>query len=359
MLVTPATAVNPSITLSVPMPPNTCTSMQVLAGPSLASPSSAPSHLLVGTTDSTSPQGSSLPHGHTDPPGDNPLEAIDLQALITSTDFDTLPPLHTIHAAVGNKLQMDVVKMPAAIMQMAFNSIYILLSMLTTAALDRTRSNDNLRYKKMPFGNGDGKQSLDDSFFPPEDTLNTATFLQAYQNWLSVVDKIANAALAKGWHCHHVRMLADTSFTAHLPASRILDRMLCMQFTDKPFLVDPNDPMYFAMFERAWNSISHQASSYLDSHSSRYTAAPDPAATSHSMRYSPYDKDHMWSGNSFREIRKPAHSTLSVPSSVSGVMIDSLTNLLLDSRGVFPRGMHHHQWIILLGAYTIINGLST
>ncbi|KAF8518576.1 hypothetical protein JB92DRAFT_3112889 [Gautieria morchelliformis] len=34
-------------------------------------------------------------------------------------------------------------------------------------------------------------------------------------------------------------------------------------------------------------------------------------------------------------------------------------HLLLDSRGVFPRGMHHHQWIILLGAYTIINGLST
>ncbi|KAF8515304.1 hypothetical protein JB92DRAFT_3156074 [Gautieria morchelliformis] len=174
-------------------------------------------------------------------PTDNPLEAIeaiDLQALIATAgdptalasllhakslpvDFDTLPPLHTIQSATGNKLQMDVVKMPAAIMQMV---------------------NDNLRYKKIPFGNGVGKQSLDDSFFPAENSLDTATFLQAYQNWLSVVDKLADAALAKGWHCHHARMLADIAFAQHLSAWRMLDRTLRAQFTDKPFLVDPNDP---------------------------------------------------------------------------------------------------------------------
>ncbi|KAF8515934.1 hypothetical protein JB92DRAFT_2716426 [Gautieria morchelliformis] len=199
--------------------------------------------------------------------------------------------------------------MPAAIMQMAFNGIYIPLSMLTTAALDRIRSNDNLRYKKIPFGNGVGKQSLDDSFFPVEDSLDTATFLQAYQNWLSVVDKLADAALAKGWHCHHARMLADTAFAQHLSAWRVLDRTLRAQFTDKPFLVDPNDPTYFAMFERARNSIPQRAISYSDARpprSSRHMFSPDPLAVSHSPRYAPYDKDRPRSGNSFRESRKPA-----------------------------------------------------
>ncbi|KAF8527716.1 hypothetical protein JB92DRAFT_3093207 [Gautieria morchelliformis] len=144
-----------------------------------------------------------------------------LHTKLRPVDFDALPPLHTIHTAAGNKLQMDVVKMPAAIMQLAFNSIYIVLSMLTMATLDCICSNNNLCSKKIPFGNGVGKQSLDDSF-PPEDALHTATFLQAYQNW---------------------------SFTAHLPAWRILDRMLRTQFTDKPFLVDPNDPTHFAMLK--------------------------------------------------------------------------------------------------------------
>ncbi|KAF8527707.1 hypothetical protein JB92DRAFT_3107518 [Gautieria morchelliformis] len=89
-LATPTTAVTPSITLSVPTPANTRASTQVLAGPSFAPPSSTPSHPLACPADSISAQGSGLPHGHTDPPGDNPLEAIDLQALIASA----MDPLH-------------------------------------------------------------------------------------------------------------------------------------------------------------------------------------------------------------------------------------------------------------------------
>ncbi|KAF8510531.1 hypothetical protein JB92DRAFT_2831525 [Gautieria morchelliformis] len=281
MITTPSQANIPSILLTPPVP-------DVTTDPTLPGSTSA----LPPTADAPSQQPSAPPiplpsqsagdsRASANSPTDNPLEAIDLQALIATAgdpaalasllhaksrpvDFDMLPPLHTIQSAAGNKLQMDVVKMPAAIMQMAFNGIYIPLSMLTTAALDRIRSNDNLRYKKIPFGNGVGKQSLDDSFFPAEESLDTATFLQAYQNWLSVVDKLADAALAKGWHCHHARMLADTAFAQHLSAWRMLDRTLRAQFTDKPFLVDPNDPTYFAMFERARNSIPQRAISYSD-----------------------------------------------------------------------------------------------
>jgi len=56
---------------------------------------------------------------------------------------------------------------PNAILQMAYNKIHIPLSMLTTLALSKIWSNDNLKYHKIPFGNGVGKQSLDISSFPP------------------------------------------------------------------------------------------------------------------------------------------------------------------------------------------------
>jgi len=67
---------------------------------------------------------------------------------------------------------------PIAILQMAYNKVYIPLSMMTTAALTKICSNDNLKYHKIPFGNGIGKQSLDELSFPTEDTLMETMFVQ-------------------------------------------------------------------------------------------------------------------------------------------------------------------------------------
>src|SRR5882672_8720279 len=72
----------------------------------------------------------------------------------------------------NNKQQLDVTKIPNAILQMAYLKLFIPLSMLTTSALTRIHANDGLKYHKIPFGNGTGKQSLDELIFPPEESLS-------------------------------------------------------------------------------------------------------------------------------------------------------------------------------------------
>ncbi|KAF8492714.1 hypothetical protein JB92DRAFT_3236378 [Gautieria morchelliformis] len=248
----------PSITITTPSPANNSSTLLALPSSGITTDSaplsSTPALLPVAPPPSQQPSASSNPlpfqssgdpHSSINPTPDNPLDAIDLQALITTAGDPTSLPFLCIC------------------------------------------SNDNLWYKKIPFSNGVGKQSLDDSYFPLEDSLETATFLQAYQNWLSVVDKLVDAALAKGWHCHHACMLADTTFAHHLFAWHVLDRTLHAQFTNKPFLVDPNDPTYFAMFECACNSIPHRPPTLM-----RIPLAPcdtpslltlSPACTCHTM----------------------------------------------------------------------------
>ena len=97
-------------------------------------------------------------------------------------DFLSLPPLFSHQGNEGNRLEIDVNSILAIIFQMAYNKLYIPLPLLTTASLNRIHNNQNLRFRKVPFGNGIGKQTLDDSLFPTEDTLDAATFLQAYRN---------------------------------------------------------------------------------------------------------------------------------------------------------------------------------
>jgi len=63
--------------------------------------------------------------------------------------------------------------------------------MLTTPALSKISTNDNLKFCKIPFVNSISKQSLDEASFPGEDTLIEYSFFQAYRNWLTVIDIIA------------------------------------------------------------------------------------------------------------------------------------------------------------------------
>ena len=87
------------------------------------------------------------------------------------------------------------------------------LSMLTTSALSRIHTNNNLKFHKIPFGNGLRKQSLDKVTFPVENSLTEMIFLQAYRNWLMLIDIVLTPDIAIGWHEHHSRILRDNKFT--------------------------------------------------------------------------------------------------------------------------------------------------
>jgi len=124
-------------------------------------------------------------------------------------DYQSLGPFYSTDDVTKNKHQLDMKDVPNAILQMAYNKIYVLLSMLMTSALSKIHGNDNLKYRKVPFGNGSGKQSLNESSFPQEDSLSETMFFQAYRNWLTIIDMIAMPEAAVGWYEHHSRMLHD------------------------------------------------------------------------------------------------------------------------------------------------------
>jgi len=73
-------------------------------------------------------------------------------------DYQSLGPIYTANDLAKNKHQLNMTDVPNSILQMAYNKVYIPLSMLTTATLTKIHSNDNLKYHKIPFGNGNGKQ---------------------------------------------------------------------------------------------------------------------------------------------------------------------------------------------------------
>src|SRR5882724_7164332 len=100
-------------------------------------------------------------------------------------DYQNLGPIYSANDLAKNKHQLDMSDVPNAVLQMAYNKMYILLSMLTTSALNKICSNNNLKYRKIPFGNGIGKQSLDEASFPAENSLTETTFFQSYRNWLT------------------------------------------------------------------------------------------------------------------------------------------------------------------------------
>jgi len=129
-------------------------------------------------------------------------------------DYQHLSPIYSMEYLVKNKQQLDMTDVLNAILQMAYNKIYVPLSMLTTSTLSKIHSNDNLKYCKIPFGNGIGKQSLNKSSFLSEATLTKTSFYQSYRNWLTVIDMIATPEVAIGWYENHSRMLRNEQFSS-------------------------------------------------------------------------------------------------------------------------------------------------
>ena len=112
---------------------------------------------------------------------------------------------------------------------------------------------------------------LDDSSFLTKDSLNTTTFLQAYWNWLTVVDCLANNSLTGGFHSHCDHMIANPCFNMHLSAWCIFDEMLCLQFIIKSFLIDTKDLIYFVLFKHYGNFFSQSFNFHVSTPSNSFS----------------------------------------------------------------------------------------
>ena len=94
---------------------------------------------------------------------------------------------------------------------MALNKVFIPLSMLMTASLNRIEHND-MKYKHINYGSGVGKAFLDKTCFCAKDELNDFEFGQAYMNWLTLIKTVSDPMDEQGWHVHHKRMTVDCKF---------------------------------------------------------------------------------------------------------------------------------------------------
>jgi len=231
-------------------------------------------------------------------------------------DYQNLGPIYSVEDLASNKHKLDMTDVPNAILQMAYNKIHVPLSMITSSSLTKIRNNDNLKYRKIPFGNGVGKMSLDETSFPPESSLTETSFFQAYRNWLTIIDMIAMPEVVLGWYKHHSRMLHDKHFSSSFEAWRDMDRQLRTQFINRPFTVDPDSSTYIHLLEHACMDtfLARCAKSQhtFKSHRSFRTYTPYCSPHNHphiqpssilTPRYTPYDKPRH--GDSFREGKKP------------------------------------------------------
>src|SRR5882724_1921770 len=105
-------------------------------------------------------------------------------------DFSSHPPIYKFNEIASNLYLLDSLRILNALLQMAFNKLFIPLSMLTAASMNHIRYNQNFKYHKIVFGNGAGKYSLDESSFPDKLSLNGSEFWQAYRTWLLIIDMI-------------------------------------------------------------------------------------------------------------------------------------------------------------------------
>jgi len=67
-------------------------------------------------------------------------------------DFHSLGPIYLFYEVSKNRQQLDVMKIPNAILQMAYLKLFIPLSMLTSSSLPKIQANNGLKYHKIPFG---------------------------------------------------------------------------------------------------------------------------------------------------------------------------------------------------------------
>ena len=118
-------------------------------------------------------------------------------------DWVALSPAFTSAEAASNSHQMDPLSMPEPLLMMMHLKLFIPLSMLIATAITRIRFNDDLKYKKIPFGFAAGKYALDNSHFLAEQSLSDANYMQVHKNWVALVKLTADKDIYEGWKVHH------------------------------------------------------------------------------------------------------------------------------------------------------------
>ena len=95
-------------------------------------------------------------------------------------DWESLGPVYLDDEALSNMATLNPTGFPDALLMMMHLKLFIPLLMLTTAAIARIRFNEDLKFKKIPFGPAAGKYALDDTLFPAEATLSDFDYMQAH-----------------------------------------------------------------------------------------------------------------------------------------------------------------------------------
>jgi len=81
-------------------------------------------------------------------------------------DWDLVRPTFLDVDAHKNHHELNPTGIPNALQMMVHLKLFIPSSMLTTNSLSRIHFNDNLKFKKIPFGHATGKYALDEAHFP-------------------------------------------------------------------------------------------------------------------------------------------------------------------------------------------------
>ena len=103
-------------------------------------------------------------------------------------DWESLGPVFLDDEALSNAAELNPSGFPDALLMMMHLKLFIPLSMLTTAAIARIRFNEDLKFKRIPFGPMVGKYALDDMLFPTEATLSDFDYMQAHQHWTKLIN---------------------------------------------------------------------------------------------------------------------------------------------------------------------------
>jgi len=161
-----------------------------------------------------------------------------MTAKTVTINYLKLGPIYSMDDLAKNRHQLYMTDVPNSVLQMAYKKIYVPLSMLTTSSLSKIHSNENLKYHKISFSNGIGKQSLEESLFLSEDMLTEMTFFQLYKNWITVLDMMPEVVVR--WYEHHSRMLNDNLFSSSFVSWNDMDKQLHTQFINHPFTFEPD-----------------------------------------------------------------------------------------------------------------------
>ena len=210
----------------------------------------------------------------------------------------THPPLSYFESSIVSRLGHLGYTHPVA------PKLFIPLSMLTTATIAHIRFNEDLKFKRIPFGPMVGKYTLDDMLFPAEATLSDFDYMQVHRHWTELIKVAMQTAIYKGWKAHHEQMVGDEHLRTSARAWHRHNRNLRVQFMIQPYIIDPASVIYNQQYE--WirinllsNAVKAPSASHGDTPSQHYPSLPS------SSSFHPYDKDReRKSSSSFRNTRE-------------------------------------------------------